>query len=292
MSLLVFELPKVEVNTYRKSNPLEAKVLENIRFFSDIDPENDARHIVFKVKNLSFREGQSIGVLSPGENSAGKPHAVRLYSIASVGNDVGHDDHLELCVKRVVYLDTETNEKKFGIASNYLCDLKKNDIVLFTGPAGRNFLLPIQSQIHRDYLFFATGTGIAPFKGMLKRLFTFTENFNHDVYLFYGVKKADELMYNDEFEEYKKFKNFHYITALSREQKADTGERIYVHHRIYEYKEKLIRILQDPNSLVYICGIKGMEEKIKQQLASILNLKEDDEYFMEKMSGRILLEVY
>ena len=141
MNKVKFRLPEVEVNTFRKSNPLKCRVIENKKLFEITDEENDARHITLQTQGIRYLEGQSVGVLTPGENAKGKPHAVRLYSIASVGNDLPMTEELSLCVKRVVYEDIE-GIKKFGVASNYLCDLIQGSEVLITGPAGRNFLLP------------------------------------------------------------------------------------------------------------------------------------------------------
>ncbi|HRP70981.1 MAG TPA: ferredoxin-NADP reductase, partial [Turneriella sp.] len=121
-----------------------------------------------------------------------------------------------LVVKRFVAPHKDTGKTFRGVASNYLCDLKVGDEVLLTGPAGRKFALPTPEEIHRPYIFIATGTGIAPFRGFLQRLYKHTPHFNSPVYLLFGVKTEKELLYHDEFTEYKN-PNFHYLKALSRE---------------------------------------------------------------------------
>ena len=231
MNNLFVELPEVEVNTFRKKKPLQAKVLKNQSLFKLQDKENDARHIVLHAPKINYLEGQSVGVVTPGINQEkNKPHAVRLYSIASVGSDMHNENkhYLDICVKRVVYIDEQIGEKKYGIASNYLCDLNVGDSVQLTGPAGRNFLLPVKKEMDRPYLFFATGTGIAPFRGMLHRLFQSKAPLQQDVYLFFGVKKKAELIYDQELQAYKKFSNFHYLTSCSREQTNHDGAKLYV----------------------------------------------------------------
>ena len=291
MNKVKFRLPEVEVNTFRKSNPLICKVIENKKLFTITDEENDARHIILQTQGIRYLEGQSVGVLTPGENIKGKPHAVRLYSIASVGNDLPMAEELSLCVKRVVYEDPQ-GIKKFGVASNYLCDLVQKDEVLITGPAGRNFLLPVQEEIKRPYLFFATGTGVAPFRGMLQRLFKFQGEFTDEVYLFLGVKRKTELMYDEEFRGYEKYPNFHYLKALSREQKNQNGERMYIHHLIDTIRGKVTDLLQNPETLLYICGIKGMEKNILEKIAELLKQNIESEEFKKFASERVLTEIY
>ena len=97
---------------------------------------------------------------------------VRLYSLASPTRgeiDEGgvRRPHLvSTTVKRTIDEHHDTHKLFLGVASNYLCDLHVGDEVKLTGPAGKRFLIPSRPGEH-DYLFFATGTGIAPFRGML-----------------------------------------------------------------------------------------------------------------------------
>ncbi len=288
-------LPEVEVNTFRKKTPLEAEVVENQRLFTIQDEENDARHIVLRAPGINYLEGQSVGVLTPGiDQEKNKPHSVRLYSIASVGSDMAVNDAalLDLCVKRVVYIDELTGEKRYGMASNYLCDLKVGESVQLTGPAGRNFLLPVKKEIDRPYLFFATGTGIAPFRGMLRRLFKSESPLEQDVYLFFGVKRQDELIYNKELQEYKSFSNFHYLTSCSREQTNHDGAKLYVYHLIESHKRHIANLLKNPKTLIYLCGLKGMGKGIFEKLAETLGLSGDSSKFENLISGRLFMEVY
>jgi hypothetical protein len=43
----------------------------------------DKPYICFAIGKVPYREGQSIGVVPPGTDANGKPHKLRLYSIAS-----------------------------------------------------------------------------------------------------------------------------------------------------------------------------------------------------------------
>ena len=62
-------------------------------------------HTVFEHKgDVPYAEGQSIGVLADGVDDKGKPHKLRLYSIASSApGDYGDGKTVSLCVKRLIY---------------------------------------------------------------------------------------------------------------------------------------------------------------------------------------------
>merc|ERR1712028_176701 len=92
-------------------------------------------------------EGQSWGVIPPGNREKdGKPHSVRLYSIASsrYGDDMSGKT-TTLCVRRATFWCPELkadDPAKKGVCSNYLCDAKPNDEIKLTGPSGKVMLMP------------------------------------------------------------------------------------------------------------------------------------------------------
>ena len=78
-------------------------------------------------------EGQTIGILPPGVDANGRPHHVRLYSVASPRDgERPRYNNLSLTVKRVT--EDHDGEPVRGVASNYLCDLAKGDEVKVVGP--------------------------------------------------------------------------------------------------------------------------------------------------------------
>jgi ferredoxin--NADP+ reductase len=115
----------------------------------------------------AFHAGQAFGVLAPGEDERGRPHKVRLYSIASPesGED-GKGNVVCTPVKRVIDehwpapADAPRRRGMFmGVCSNYLCDLKVGDEVRITGPVGKRNQLPQHPEQHH-HVFIAKGTGI------------------------------------------------------------------------------------------------------------------------------------
>src|SRR5688572_29042877 len=114
------------------------------------------RHIAIDISGTplagNFLVGQSFGVIPPGVDHFGKPHKVRLYSIASPSfGDDGKGNVLATTVKRTIDefrpqtpKDDPTDHRLFlGVASNFLCDLKPGDPVNVSGPNGKRFALPV-----------------------------------------------------------------------------------------------------------------------------------------------------
>jgi ferredoxin--NADP+ reductase len=203
-----FDTSKIPLNTYKNKSPYTAKVVSCKRI---VGPEatGETCHIVLDHKGeMPYWEGQSYGVLPPGENPKnGKPHTVRLYSIASsrYGDDMTGITG-SLCVRRATYWDPEMGKDdpaKKGICSNYLCDSRPGNNVKMTGPSGKVMLMP-EKDPTTDYIMVATGTGIAPYRGFVRRLFVektpAQEAFKGLAWLFLGVANSDALLYDDEWQ--------------------------------------------------------------------------------------------
>lgn len=172
---------------FRPKTPYNATVLYNGTLVGK-DAPGETMHIVMNHDgNVPYLEGQSIGVMAPGVDAKGKPHKVRLYSIASTRHgDFGDGKTVSLSVKRLVYQDDEGKEVK-GVCSNFLCDVQPGDKVAITGPVGTAMLMP--EDPNATIIMLATGTGIAPFRTYMRR--AFTENnpdfkFNGKMWLFLG----------------------------------------------------------------------------------------------------------
>lgn len=201
-----YDQSAVPVNTYKNKAPFTGKVVSTKRI---VGPKatGETCHIVIDHKGkFPYWEGQSWGVIPPGTREKdGKPHSVRLYSIASsrYGDDMSGKTG-SLCVRRATYwcpdLKADDPAKK-GICSNFLCDTKPGDEVKMTGPAGKVMLMP-EEDPSTDYIMVATGTGIAPFRGFVRRLFfektPIADVYSGQAWLFLGVANSDALLYGDE----------------------------------------------------------------------------------------------
>ncbi|CAI9786343.1 unnamed protein product [Fraxinus pennsylvanica] len=262
----------VVVNKYRPEEPYIGKCLLNTKITGDDAPE-EIWHIVISTDGeIPYREGQSIGVIPDGIDENGKPHKLSLYSIASSAlGDFGNSKTVSLCVKRVVYTNEQGQIVK-GVSSNFLCDLKPGAEVMLTGPVGTEMLMP--KDPNATIIMLATGTGIAPFRSFLWKMFFEKHNdykFNGLAWLFFGVTTSSSLLYKKEFEKMKEKNpdNFRVDFAVSGEQTNEKGEKMYVQTRMAQYAEELWDLLKKDNTYVYMSGNKAMEKGIDEIMVSL-----------------------
>ncbi|XP_073142478.1 ferredoxin--NADP reductase, leaf-type isozyme, chloroplastic [Henckelia pumila] len=262
----------VIVNKFKPKEPYIGRCLFNTRITGD-DAPGETWHMVFSTEGeVPYREGQSIGVIPEGVDKNGKPHKLRLYSIASSAlGDFGDSKTVSLCVKRLVYTNDQGEIVK-GVCSNFLCDLKPGSEVKITGPVGKEMLMP--KDPNANIIMLGTGTGIAPFRSFLWKMFFEKHEdykFNGLAWLFLGVPTSSSLLYKEEFEKMQeKFSdNFRLDFAVSREQVNAKGEKMYIQTRMAEYAEELWEMLKKDNTYIYMCGLKGMEKGIDDIMVSL-----------------------
>jgi ferredoxin-NADP reductase len=206
------------------------------------------KHLEFAVEELDsfdFEAGQFISVREPH----GGKIITRAYSVASGPRG---NNSFDLCLNRVDQ----------GFMSNYLCDLKVGETARFHGPHGL-FVLKNEAV---DQIFVATGTGVAPFRSMVRYLFGVDGNGHQyhngrHFWLFYGTRYPEDMYYRDEFEDLAaRHPNFHYIATLSRPPQGWQGERGYVQEHI----RRMVGIRKD--MVAYICGLKDMVVSVRNLL--------------------------
>lgn len=263
------KLPDVEINIVRAKEPIEVPIVES-RIATAGSSPNFIRHITFDLTGTplegKFVAGQSIGVVPDGVDESGKPHKLRLYSVCSPtrGED-GNGRLVSTTVKRVIDENWETQELFTGVCSNYLSSQKPGSIVKVTGPSGKRFILP-ENPGDYNYLFFATGTGIAPFRGMVMDLME--SNAKSQIALIFGCAYRTDILYKEYFEPLNKSAdNFHFLKSISREDARPDGTKHYVQYQLIDNEALLRPILEKDNTIIFVCGLKGMETGIYQILA-------------------------
>jgi ferredoxin--NADP+ reductase len=267
------DLPEVRQHLVSPAAPVTGRVVKSELCTAGRKAAGFVRHIDIDVSGTAlegaWRAGQSFGVVPPGVDTNGRPHKLRLYSIAAptAGED-GRGTILSTTVKRTIDEHWDDHRLFLGVCSNHLCDLAPGAEVQLTGPAGKRFLLPADPSKH-DYLFFATGTGIAPFRGMLADLAA--AGFPSRAALVMGSPYASDLLYDAHFRTLERdHDNFTYLTAISREKQHDVDTTLYVQDRLETHRDLLAPMLASERTLIYICGIAGMELGILKQLARVL----------------------
>lgn len=259
------------VNLFGPAKPVTATISGNYRITGE-DASADIRHIVLDFGHTTFPvlEGQSIGIIPPGTDENGKPHTMRLYSVASPrnGERPGYNN-LSLTVKRV----TEDHDGKpaRGICSNYLCDLEKGATVQVCGPYGSTFLMP--NHPGSSIMMICTGTGSAPMRAMTerrRRRMALKEG--GELMLFFGARSANELPY------------FGPLMKLPKElidinfafSRVPQQPKQYVQDKIRDRHADVVRLLKDENAYIYICGLKGMERGVDEAFRDICRRHGED----------------
>jgi benzoyl-CoA 2,3-epoxidase subunit A len=278
------------VNIYTPDRPAIGAIAGNLRL-TDANADVDIHHIVIDMGTTAFPflEGQSIGILPPGTDENGRPHHVRLYSVASPreGERPGYNN-LALSIKRID--QDENGNDVHGVASNYLCDLKKGAEVKITGPFGNTFLMPNEPDAR--VVMICTGTGSAPFRAMTERRRRRASIYrNGSLHLFFGARRRSELPYFGPLMKLPK-DLIDVELAFSREQ--DTPKQ-YVQDRLRARADDMAELIQDQNSYFFICGHKRMEEGVHDAFREICTSHDLDwaEIFPElRDAGRFHVETY
>jgi ferredoxin/flavodoxin---NADP+ reductase len=167
-------------------------------------------------KDITFRAGQcfSLAPVGLGIN--------REYSIYS-GE---HDDYLAFLIKII----------EDGTVTQAIKDLKVGDRVEIAGPYGEFCLKPNQIK-SSQFLFIATGTGIAPFHSFVK---TFPEL---DYKIIQGIR------YNNEKYGIADYETERYVACVSQEETSDFKGRV---------TEYLAQTEISPETITYLCGNRAM----------------------------------
>jgi len=272
---------KPSVNLYRRDKPAIATVQGNFRITAP-DTESDVHHIVLSFGSTVFPvlEGQSIGIVPPGTRVDGRPHEIRLYSVASARDgEKRNANNVSLTIKRV----------EGGVASNYMCNLKVGDKVEVTGPFGTTFLMPNDAQA--NVIMICTGTGSAPFRAFTERRRRAVPGAPGKFIMFFGARTPQELPY---FGPLQKVPNslLEKHLVFSRIPGAD---KEYVQDRIRTEHETVAALLASSATHIYICGLKGMETGVEEALSDVCR-KQGHEWSKLKpemrASGRYHIETY
>lgn len=195
----------------------------------------DVRELTFRLVEpaaLPFTAGQYIGFRVPAE---GKDKPVsRLYSINSAPREAG--------VVQLLY------NYVGGPGTAFLHALSVGSAVEFKGPYGA---FTLKEPSTRDLLFVATGTGLAPFRSMLREYLP--SSLTRRVTLLWGVRHEADVYYQEEFAALERaYPNFRFLLTLSRPADGWQGLRGRVTQIFPEYFAKV------DNLEVYCCGSDAM----------------------------------
>lgn len=143
---------------------------------------------------LRYAPGQAVAIQFPSDTKK------RYFSISSSPTESGF---LEVTIKA-------DPESPFG---QLLSTLKRGNVLLVEGPAG-SFSLP--SPLATPICFVAAGTGVTPFRSMIKYLLD--TDAGSQLWLLHSVKAQKDLLFQTEFQEWSgQDKRFHYVPTITQD---------------------------------------------------------------------------
>jgi CDP-4-dehydro-6-deoxyglucose reductase len=201
------------------------------------------RHFTFEVpevREFYFIPGQFLSFNAV----LNEKKITRAYSIASAPGG----NRFEICLNIV----------EDGIFSPHLFRMQAGDDVEISAPLGY-FVLRDPG---RDAVFIATGTGISPFRSMLRSYLG--QDDPHPITLVFGVRYERNILYRTEFETLaREHPNFQFWPTLSRPDANWTGRTGHVQTHL----DEALGGRRDVD--VYICGLKLMVDDVRAKLKGL-----------------------
>lgn len=193
---------------------------------------------------VHFRPGQWVSVAVP----VGAGELWRAYSIATAASPAAG---IDILVSRI----------PVGLASEALHGVAVGARLRMSEPGG-TFRLSDSVSASAAVIFAATGTGIAPYRSMIRAALAAPGG---AVTLLHGVRAEEDLLYRDEWEELaRREPRFRYFPTLSRGDAAWTGRRGYVGpHLIESLAEDRAG---DQSGDIYLCGLRRMTDSVAEEL--------------------------
>jgi ferredoxin-NADP reductase len=211
---------------------------------------------------FDFKPGQFVTLDLPIHEKSNKRW--RSYSIASSPNGT---NTFELCIVQL----------EGGAGTKYLFDdaeVKVGSELLLRGPVGV-FTLP--EVLEKDLFLICTGTGIAPFRSMVKHIIQ--HNIAHqNIHLIFGCRTADDVLYLNEMKQLMELDaSFKFYVAYSREQVNEIFAHNGYVHQVYEKicKENMINYLENADNKIvkpanfYLCGWRGMIDDATKKIIEL-----------------------
>jgi len=207
---------------------------------------------------LRFDAGQWVSFVLPNASTradAGESAELRRsYSIAS---DPDGTPRFDIAVTRVAR----------GPGSSYLHALEPGATLTAIGPQGF-FTRPLASAA--PSLFVATGTGVTPFRSMLRAAAAAGDA--TPTWLLFGVRTEADVLYEDELRRLAEaHPSFRFEVTLSQPGEGWAGRRGYVQTHLRELYDGLATSEQrEPH--VYACGLAKMIGSVRDMLRKDMGL--------------------
>ena len=254
----------MRLEDYPRSPSYVAKILSS-EPLTEQGADVEVRELVMEVEDhdFNFELGQSIGVLVQGPREFGRPEHLRLYTVADLPSADGPGNpQVTIAVRRCNYIDDYSGEEYIGINSNYLCDRRPGDKIKIIGPFGIPFKVP--EDRNANLLLIGLGTGIAPFRALVKHIYRNVGDWKGKIRLLYGAQSGLELLYmnnqRDDFTNYYDEGTFEAFKALS--PRPNWADPIAWDYAIEDRADEIANLLTDDHTYVYVAGQQRIRDAL------------------------------
>ena len=261
----------MRLEDYPTEPRFNATVLSTERITDD-GADAEVRELVLEVHehDFNFEIGQSVGVLVSGPEEFGSSVHHRLYTVADTPMPMTPGNpEITLVVRRCNYIDEYSGEEYAGVNSNYICSRRPGDQLTITGPFGIPFEVPADKSA--NLLLIGLGTGIAPFRALVKHIYQDVGDWKGKVRLLYGAHSGLELLYmnnkRDDFARYYDEQTFEAIKALS--PRPNWADPIAWDFAIEQRTEEIWNMLSDEHTYVYIAGLKQIRDALNDLFSTM-----------------------
>jgi len=240
------------------------------------DDTDEVRELLLEVKQPEFKckVDQSFGVLVNIAGDFGNTIHHRLYSVADLPAQKKKKTQLTVLVRRCFFVDDFNGERYDGIGSNYLCDRQVGDEISITGPFELPFSIPEGPDT--NLILIGLGTGIAPFRALIKHIYKHVEGWQGRILLFHGARSGLELLYandkDDDLTNYYDEETFESINALS--PRPLWNDPVILDQAIEDRSQEILEMLSLLNTYIYVAGHDKIKKMLDKAFANILGSQE------------------
>jgi ferredoxin--NADP+ reductase len=236
----------MRIEDYPTEPQFDATIMKTERITEELS-EVEVRELVLEVDDhaFNFEVGQSIGVLVKGPAEFGGSIHHRLYTVADtpLPKPKGKPE-ITIVVRRCSYIDDYSG---FGIPFNIPDDKSAN------------------------LLLIGLGTGIAPFRALVKKIYHQEGGWKGKVMLLYGARSGLELLYmnnkRDDFTRYYDEGTFEAIKALS--PRPNWVDPIAWDYAIEERAEEIWKMLSEGHTYVYVAGLEPIRDTLDRLFGTL-----------------------
>jgi len=159
----------------------------------------------------------------------------------------------------------EVTIMKAGRVTEKIHQLKKGDIIGIRGPLGKPY--PLNEFEGCDILILGGGVGLAPLRALLLSLLHEREKYR-EIYLLYGARTPEDVVYKKEFEKWKK-KNVKILRTCDRVEGKKWDGKVGVVTCLFDDlklpKEKGIAVVCGPPIMMKFGTLKLLEVGYKEE---------------------------